>query len=150
MTSSTTVIARNNISYLNNIKSFEDIESIILKQSSDQAASIMKKLNISNEMLHKPPFLPKLPEKLLTTYRINSAHMINNSYIDCESISNESNQNTNVRPILKRETSFNSKGDLLRASQISLVLDSTVSDTLKRIKTGWSSIHFIFTCFSFI
>jgi hypothetical protein len=40
------------------------------------------------------------------------------------------------RPILKHEKSLTYQGDLLRASQICLVLDSSISDTLKRIKTG--------------
>ena len=38
--------------------------------------------------------------------------------------------------MLKREKSFIYKGDLLRASQICLVLDSNMSDTFKQIKTG--------------
>ena len=58
-----------------------DIE---IMKNSEQTSRLVRKLQISNELLQKAPFLPRLPDKMFSTFRLNSAHLINNSYIDIE------------------------------------------------------------------
>ncbi len=59
--------------------------SYIDSVSSASCSSLIKRLQSSNEIFQKAPFLPRLPEKIFSTYRINSAHLINNNYVECQS-----------------------------------------------------------------
>lgn len=47
------------------------------------------------------------------------------------------NRNESTRPLFKKEKTLAIKGDLLRASQICMVLDTSMSDTVKKIKSGY-------------
>lgn len=58
-----------------------DIDSI-MKNNSDRVSNILQRLEMSNSNIQKAPFLPRLPEKIFSTYRINSAHLINNGYVE--------------------------------------------------------------------
>ncbi|RNA23199.1 BTB POZ domain-containing 16 [Brachionus plicatilis] len=88
-----------------------------------------KNLTISHSEIsfNKPPFLPKLPKKALL-YRQNDTHLINDFYLEPE-LSKSCNS-------LGRKVLIDFKGDLLKAKQIYLALNSNMSGTMKHVKTS--------------
>ena len=93
--------------------------------------------NTTNDEYVKPPFLPRLPEKLFTN-RLETSHLINGYYLDIIKLNNNKKKQK-IKPLLLTDNnkplgSFN--GDLLKASQICLFLESTMSESLKQVKTA--------------
>jgi hypothetical protein len=101
------------------------------------ASSDMSISGSSNDEYVKPPFLPRLPEKLFTN-RLETSHLINGYYLDIIKFNNNKKKQK-IKPLLLTDNnkplgSFN--GDLLKASQICLFLESTMSESLKQVKTA--------------
>ena len=74
-------LSNNNSLFHKNLTDSAATDIEIMKNSESR---LVRKLQISNELLQKAPFLPRLPDKMFSTFRLNSAHLINNSYIDIE------------------------------------------------------------------
>ncbi|CAF0716688.1 unnamed protein product [Brachionus calyciflorus] len=81
--------------------------------------------SISN--IDKPPFLPKLPKKAMI-YRKNETHLINDFYLEPEI--------TKSFNTLNQKSQIDFKGDLLKAKQIFLVLNSSLSNSIKHVKSS--------------
>ena len=115
-----------------------------------------------DKMTGKPPFLPRLPQKLLSTW-LEPSHFINRVYVqvdpqtgneskvyssslnlNCSSKRNFGSKSLNdISNSLERRPNTSTKpanqvfqGDLLRATQVCKALDKNCSKSIKRIRTA--------------